>query len=109
MAAPNDDGYATAVIETVRDLTALVEEHKRSGEEGRANLLSTVEQLIASLRQDVHKTVASVQIAIIEDKNERSKRQAQVDAQMSQIRNWVIGALVGIGIVGGILIGRLFF
>lgn len=107
--AASDDGYASAVIDTVRDLTSLVEEHKRSGEEGRATLLATVEQLIAALRQDVHKTVASLQIAIIEDKNDRTRRQQQVDAQMSQIRNWVIGALVGIGVIGGILAGRLFF
>lgn len=109
MSNPADDGYASAVIETVRDLTALVEEHKRSGEEGRQHLLVTVEQLIAALRTDVHKTVASLQIAIVEDRTERTKRQAQVDLQMAQLRNWVIGALVGIGIIGGILAGRLFF
>lgn len=109
MSNPADDGYAQAVIETVRDLTALVEEHKRSGEEGRAQLLSTVEGIVAAMRTDVHKVVASLQMTIVEDKTERTKRQQQVDAQLTEIRRWMIGALIGIGIIGGILIGRSFF
>lgn len=109
MTHPADDGYAHAVIETVRELTALVEEHKRSGEDGRAQLLSRVEGVVAAMRQDVHKAIASVQMTIVEDKSERTRRQQQVDQQLTEIRRWLIGALIGIGLIGGILIGRVVF
>lgn len=109
MSTPADDGYAQAVIDTVRDLTATVEENKRAGEQGRADLLSTVEGIVAALRKDVHTTIASVQIAIIEDSRERAKRQQQVDAQFVELRRWLIGALIGIGLIVGVLVGQVFF
>lgn len=116
MSHPADDGYASAVIETVRDMQSKLEEHKRAGDEGRAALLSSVESTVAAMRQDVHKALASLQINQADhklsheaDRVERATRQQQVDAQLAEIRKWVIGALIGIGLVGGILIGWLVF
>lgn len=115
MAAP-DDGYAAAVIDAVRDLTVLVEEHKRSGEESRQQLQQTVEQMVAALRQDVHKAIMSLQLgqgdhksAHEADRIERTNRQVTVDLQMTQLRNWMVAMLVGIVAIGAFLIGWLVF
>jgi hypothetical protein len=114
MSTPADDGYAQAVIDTVRDLTMRVEEHKRSGEESRQHLQTSVEQLIAAMRQDVHKAITGLQLGQVDhkaaheaDRIERANRQAQVDLQMSELRKWLMGAIVGIAIIVGLLLGAI--
>lgn len=105
MSNPNDDGYAQAVVETVRDMQRKLDENKRAGDEGRAHLLHNVEGLIASLRQDVHKTIASLQLAISDDRAERAKRQQQVDAQLAEVRKLTIWNLVGLATLAGLCVG----
>lgn len=116
MSNPVDDGYAQAVIETVRDMQRIVEEHTRAGNDSRLQLQASVEQMIAALRTDVHKAITSLQLGQVDhkagheaDRIERANRQVQVDLQMAQLRNWVIGALVGIVAIGFFLIGWLVF
>lgn len=119
MANP-DDGYAHAVIETVRDMQHLVEEHKRAGDEGRATLLATIEAMVAALRTDVHKAITSLQLGQVDhkaaheaDRIERVTRQAQLSAELASIRKWMIIGLVGIALAvggaAGIAIGRWMF
>jgi hypothetical protein len=111
-----DDGYANAVIDAVHGLTVLVEEHKRAGEEGRQALQTTVEQTVTALRKDVQKAIFSLELgqgdhkaAHEADRIERLTRQATVDLQMAQIRNWMIGALLGIVALGAFIVGWLVF
>lgn len=111
-----DDGYASAVIAAVHDLTILVEEHKRGGEESRQQLQTTVEQMVAALRQDVHKAITSLQLGQVDhktaheaDRVERANRQVAVDLQMAEIRKWLIWGLIGIVAIGAFLIGWLVF
>lgn len=114
--ASDDDGYANAVIQSVRDLTALVEEHKREGVESRQQLQTSVETMVAAMRQDVHKAIMSLQLgqgdhktAHEADRVERANRQVAVDLQMAQLRNWVIAALIGIVALGAFIVGWLVF
>lgn len=116
MSNPADDGYAHAVIETVRDMQRVVEEHTRAGNESRLQLQKTVEGLVAAMRTDVHKAITSLELGQVDhkagheaDRIERTNRQIAVDVQMAQLRNWVIAALVGIVAIGFFLIGWLVF
>jgi hypothetical protein len=111
-----DDGYANAVIDAVHGLTVLVEEHKRAGEESRQALQSTVEHTVAALRTDVHKAIMSLQLGQADhkgaheaDRVERLTRQATVDLQMAQLRNWMVAMLVGIVALGAFIVGWLVF
>lgn len=112
----NDDSYANAVIEAVHDLTVLVEQHKRSGDDARQQLQTTVEQTVAAMRQDVHKAIMSLQLGQADhkgaheaDRVERATRQTTVDLQMAQMRNWMVAMLVSIVALGAFIVGWLLF
>lgn len=116
MASTDDDGYAREVVQVVRDLTAQFEEHTRSGDEGRKQLLHTVEGIVAGLRTDVHKAIISLQLNNSDhekshsaDRIDRATRQVQVDAQMVEIRRWLIGLTVGVVGIFFFLVGWLVF
>jgi hypothetical protein len=123
----DDDRYAREVIRVVADLTKRVEEHIKTGEEARKTLQANVEAIVVSMRQDITKTIVSLQlnqadhkVAHEADRVERATRQlavdtkfdtrqSQVDLQLSQIRNWLIGGLVGIVAIGAFIVGWLVF
>jgi carbamoylphosphate synthase large subunit len=116
MATSDDDGYAREVVKVVRDLTTQFEEHTRNGDEGRKQLLRTVEGIVAGLRTDVHKAIISLQLnnsdhekAHTADRIERATRQVQVDAQMVELRHWLIGLTVGVVGILFFLVGWLVF
>lgn len=127
-----EQDYAQAVIETVRDLTAKVEAHTRTGEEARRELLASVEARIldmahaveasvASMRTDVHKAILSLQLNQADhnssheaDRIERVGRQQQVDTQLMnrqqqidlqfvEVRKWLIVALIGIALLFAVI------
>jgi hypothetical protein len=114
---PADEEYHTsAMVDAVREMTAKLEQHTRSGDAAREQLQHTVEGIVASMRTDVHKAILSLQLTQADhktaheaDRMERSTRQIQVDAQLSQIRNWLIGMLIGIVAIGAFLVGWLVF
>lgn len=108
----DDDAYSREVIRVVADLTKRLEEHTRSRDEAFKHLQTTVEGIVVALRTDVHKAIISLQLNNSDhskthdaDRVDRAARQVAVDKQMSEIRNWSIGALVGIIAIGAFLIG----
>lgn len=116
MATPDDDAYAREVIRVVADLTKRLEEHTRTRDEAFNHLQTTVEGIVVALRKDVHTAIISLQLKNSDhvnthdaDRVERTTRQVAVDKQMTEIRNWSIGALLGIIAVGAFLIGWLVF
>lgn len=116
MSNTSDDGYAREVIHVVHDLTKRLEEYTQAGDDSRQQLQRSVEATVAALRQDVHKAITSLQINQVDhkasheaDRIERTTRQILVDAQLGQIRNWLIGGLAGIVLIVGILVGWLVF
>lgn len=124
---PDEEHHTSAMVTAVRDMAVKLEQHTRNGDEARSQLQQTVEAVVAALRQDVHKAITSLQLNQVDHKSsheadriERATRQQTVDTQMgqrqqavdvqlAQIRNWLIGGLVGIVAIGAFLIGWLVF
>lgn len=113
---PHDDPYAREVIRVVGDLTKRVEEYTRAGDEKRTQFQATIEGIVVQMRKDFHVAITSLQLnqsdhdkAHAADLVDRSNRQTVVDSQFNQIRNWVAGALIGIVLIIGILLGWLVF
>lgn len=116
MSNPHDDPYAREVIRTVTELTQRVEAYTRASDEKRDQFQATMEGIVVQMRTDVHKALASLQLNQSDhtkvhaaDLVERSNRQVVVDTQLNQIRNWIAGALFGILLIVGILLGGLLF
>lgn len=111
MAPPSDD-HGSAMVEAVRDMVIRLEEHKRAGEESRQVLRGELTELVASMRADVHKSLASLslhqadhKLAHEADRMERIARQQQLDAALNSIRRWLMVGLIGIALGVGFAVG----
>lgn len=109
---PNEDGYAKEVIRTVAELSSKFEQYTHDGDEARKELKASVEGTVVQMRIDVHKAITALQLHQSDhgksheaDRIERTNRQGVVDTQFTQIRNWLIGTLIGIVLIAGVLVG----
>ena len=117
-AANDDDRYAPEVIRTVTELTKRTERMARlldqsitHADEERAHLIDTVNATVESMRKDVFKTVASIQLDARQHRDEHAaeRKERATDAvdrlNRQLVLNVWLGALTALVVLNLLLIG----
>lgn len=94
MASDDDERYIKSLIATVQDLAIQLGSVREQVKEDTAQLLRGVREDMFRTTMAIHARILSYEDELVKDRVLREKRQAEVDSQLSAIRNsqkWRIG------------------
>ncbi len=98
----HEEFHSSAMVDAVRDMARKLEQYTQHADEERKKLLESVNGTVASMRQDVHASIGSLQLNASQHRDEhtaeRKERAADVIDRLNRqlVLNIWLGALTGL-------------
>ncbi len=106
-----DDTYASAIVESFRDLNRKLDDYTQHADAERKQLIESVNGTVEAMRKDVYRAIISLQLDASQHRDEhsaeRKERAADVVERINRqltINLWM-GALTALVVINLLLIG----